>query len=116
MKSLITKILFLVYGLSISGYVLLDGGHEILHILKGSVHQHGTNHNHHHHWEDHEDIFAPDEGSDHARGTVEISCFFLFYQAPQSYSFDARVSSTHPLTAAKIEPQTQTPRTPPPLV
>jgi len=89
----LAKFLLLIFGLSVAGYVLLDGGHELLHTLKTNLHQHKVvahNHSHfnhgHHHVEDHQQLFiSGDHGEREKKSSVQISYFFFYFQQPIKY-------------------------------
>lgn len=95
----LARLLLLIFGLSVVGYVLLDGGHELLHTLKTSFHKHEVAEHHHghqhkhHHIEDHKEIFAPDNDQEPSKKTsVQISYFFFYFQQPIEYVVTLAVS------------------------
>ncbi len=113
MNHILAKLMILIYGISIAGYVLLDGGHTVLHNLKNKLHHH--NHGHHH-VEDHQDIFTPDVSHSDTQDSVKIFGFLLFYQTPVDYSVlnlpgNLNVNGLF----KKLLTLTQAPLTPPPL-
>ncbi|MBN8650490.1 MAG: hypothetical protein J0L67_03635 [Cytophagales bacterium] len=82
----LARLLILIYGLSIAGYVLLDSTHEILHAFKSKTHQHSNYHTHTHfkthHVEDHQ-VFSQDHLTKQESSiSVKIFGFHLFFQAP----------------------------------
>jgi len=97
MNAILAKLLIFAYGLSIAGYVLLDGGHEILHAFKNKLHHHEDEHHHrdqnehsdhhdrHHHIEDHQSAFTPDtDQATESKDPVNIFSFLLFFQTPSA--------------------------------
>ena len=90
MNAVLTKLLILIYGLSITGYVLLEGGHEILHAFKSTLHQHEVDHHHGHahNVNDHHTVFTSDDEQNVTtlNDSIKIFGFFLFYQVPVNYS------------------------------
>lgn len=121
MNTILAKLLILVYGLSITGYVLLDSMHETLHAIKSELHhheiKHTPDHNHQHHVEDHQDVFTPqDESSTEAKSTVKIFSLLLFYHSPINYIIPP-ISTTLKGNGLlkKLLTLTKAPLTPPPL-
>jgi hypothetical protein len=124
MTAVFAKLMVFIYGLSIAGYVLLDGGHELLHAFKKRTevfhnHDKHTDHNSdlHHHVEDHQRVFVPDtDQSTASKGSVKIFSFLLFFQAPPEFTIHDSSGDLHGngLTQ-KLLTLKRTPLTPPPL-
>lgn len=76
---LFAGILASIYTLSIAGYVVLDGTHELLHVLRSSLHHHKHIHGYsHHHVEDHHHINLDSDSTKDVK--VVIYYFHLFFQ------------------------------------
>lgn len=130
MNASLAKLMIFVYGLSIAGYVLLDGGHEVLHTVKSNLHHHEQEHPHHdheehdhddntshHHVEDHQSIFTPhtDQSID-SKDSVQIFSFLLFFQPPAAVFIpDHSAELLGNGLLQKLLALTQAPLTPPPL-
>jgi|SRR5688572_6845211 len=128
MNALFAKLLIFVYGLSITGYVLLDGGHEFLHTLKNNLHHHEESHHDHdehadhdskthHKVEDHQSIFTPETGqTTESKDSVKIFNFLLFFQPPAAFIITNPSADLHDNgLLQKLLTQTRAPLTPPPL-
>lgn len=113
---LFAKLILLIYGLSIAGYVLLDAVHEVLHQFKNNIHHHEHDHHHahdHHHVEDHHGASALEEDEN---TSLVIYYFHLFFQriAKQELpvAFDHEGGES---TLVIFESLTFPPSTPPPM-
>jgi ABC-type nickel/cobalt efflux system permease component RcnA len=127
MNVVLAKLMILVYGLSIAGYVLLDSGHEILHTLKSNLHHHEEEHHHNqhdhhdnaapHHVEDHQSIFTPDiDQSAESKDWVQIFSFLLFFQTPSALFIPGHSADFYGNGLfQKLLTLTRAPLTPPPL-
>lgn len=76
----LTKLLLLIYGLSIVSYGVMDLGHEVLHQVKNNIHSH--EHTDHHHIHDHNALLKMDTQhpvSD-TEASVPIYSYFLFFE------------------------------------
>lgn len=77
----VTKILLLIYGLSIMGGSFMEVAHEILHRVENTLHHH--RHEHHHSVEDHHISLDADGSS--KNGVAEMSnlgTYFLYFESP----------------------------------
>jgi hypothetical protein len=119
MTATLSKLLILIYGVSIAGYVLLDGSHALMHVLKSELHHHKIDHHSHghHHVEDHQHIFTPDtDEPTESKDSIKIFSFLLFYQTPADYSVFNVVGNLEVNgLSKKILTVTRAPLTPPPL-
>lgn len=106
------KLILLIYGLSIAGYVLLDASHEVLHQFKNSIHHHEHDHHHsHHHIDDHQVL---PEDTDDSRNIV-IYYFHLFFQNGEVPSLQTTEESKAGVACLTFfENPTFPPLTPPP--
>lgn len=114
---LFAKLILLIYGLSIAGYVLLDGVHEVLHQFKNNIHHHEHDHHHshdhHHHVEDHHVV--PTAAASEESPTVVIYYFHLFFQNVEKLTFPLTLHVTNKaLVYDKVPTLTFPPPTPPP--
>ncbi len=118
MNTALAKLLILIYGLSITGYSLLDGGHEILHSFKNALHHHEVDHHHGHDVNDHHTIFTQgDEDSASITDSIEIFGFLLFYHSPTDYLiFKSDSNNSFIGLFKKLPTLSQAPLTPPPLI
>lgn len=76
----VTKLLVILYGLSITGFGIMEFGHGLAHVITNKVHHHEADH--HHGLGDH-DLKSQEEHSDDNNISL-LSCGFLFFEA---YSF-----------------------------
>lgn len=122
MKALTTSLLF-IYSLSIMGYALLDGTHELLHRVKNPFHQHevktrthvhGHSH-HHHHVEDHHKVDKT-QTVDAQAPSASIDYYFLFFHVGQAFATPLLVKGLFlTVFGVKLPMIFLTPHTPPPL-
>lgn len=113
----LTKLLLLIYGLSIVGNGSMDLGHTFLHQFRNNIHHH--EHSSHHKIHDHK-ILMQASGQHHAAETETSSpiySYFLFFE--RNLSFILKCDGT--VVNVSGEPVTTThcayvtPLTPPPL-
>lgn len=108
------KLILLIYGLSIAGYVLLDATHEVLHQFKNSIHHHEHDHHHshsHHHIDDHQVMPEDTDGSKN----IVIYYFHLFFQNVEVPSLQTTEESKAGVACLVFfENPTFPPLTPPP--
>ena len=76
----VTKLLVIIYGLSITGFGIMELGHEIAHVIKNKVHHHDAALSHV--VSDH-GLKSQEEHSDDNNISL-LSCGFLFFEV---YSF-----------------------------
>ena len=107
----VTKLLILIYGLSITGFGIMEFGHEIAHIIKNRIHHHEADH--HHALVDH-DLKSQDVQADDDT-TLPLSCSFLFFEV-YSFWMDIILIAIHHLSLGHNKPVTVTlkPFIPPP--
>lgn len=122
MAAALAKLMILVYGLSIAGYVLLDSGHEVLHAIKSNLHHHVEEHHHdhtdaHHHVEDHQNILTPaTDQSTESTNSAKTFGFLLFFQSPSPIVTIRDAGDLHGnCLLQKLLTLTRVPLTPPPL-
>ena len=73
------NLLILIYSVSITGFGILEVGHEIAHTFKNNIHHHAEDH--HHNLKDHEVLFQDDNNSSSDSNIVfSLFCSFLFYE------------------------------------
>ena len=118
MSHTLTKLLLLIYGLSIISNGVMDLGHEVLHQFKNNIHSH--EHTDHHHIHDHNTLLKTDT-QHHASDTktsVPIYSFFLFFEASLNFTpaLNSNVASISSELITKIHCGYITPLTPPPLL
>lgn len=116
---LFAKLILLIYGLSIAGYVLLDATHEVLHQFKNNLH-HAHNHDNHHHSHSHhhvEDHHVTSGGSGQKADTnIVIYYFHLFFQRIAAHTFPLSIErSWQQAVELSFENPVFPPHTPPPM-
>lgn len=119
MNTALAKLLILIYGLSITGYGLLDGGHKIVHRFKNPLHHHEVDLHHDHDVNDHHTIFISGDEKDDASITdsIKIFGFLLFYHSPADYLvFNWDTNNSCIGLFKKLTTLSQAPLTPPPLI
>jgi hypothetical protein len=90
-----TKILLLVYGLSIMGNSFMEVGHEALHCIKNTLHHH--DHQHHHSVEDHHVNFdAKDSVDSEIAAMSDLCSFFLYFESPLAILSVRRIKNLYP--------------------
>ena len=76
-----TKILLLIYGLSIVGNSFMEVGHDVLHRIENTFHHHG--HEHYHSVEDHHvNLDAEDSAKNDIEAMSDLCSFFLYFEKP----------------------------------
>ncbi len=107
--------LLIIHSLSIMGYGIMEGGHELLHSFKNNVHFH--DHEHHHHMEDHHIVVRDNVSDTHNEdSTSPIHSYFLFFELLDPISIDINMKLPYPTEVIiQFSSLSSIPFVPPPL-
>jgi len=83
-----TKLILVIYGLSIMSTSLLNTSHEVLHYFKNTIHHHA--HHEHHHVKDHHSFLNKDVSPQdfNSQTSIIINIHFIFFEQSTSYGFE----------------------------
>ena len=115
----LTKLLLIIYSLSIISHGVMDLGHEALHQVKNNIHSH--EHTDHHHIHDHNALLKTDTSHNNISDTetsVPIYCYFLFFAPSPNFTpeWNSNVTSVSSELITKLHRGYITLLTPPPLL
>src|SRR5688572_29886829 len=89
-----TKVLLLLYSLSIMGGSFMEVGHGVLHRIENAFHHHS--HGHHHSLEDHHNSFdALGSSENDTAATSELCSYFLYFESPLATLSILRINNVY---------------------
>jgi hypothetical protein len=86
-----TRLLLIIYGLSVMSNSFLDAGHEVLHYFKNAIHHH--EHHDHHHVRDHHIAGEPDVQIEDALSEINLTIFSCLVFCENAILYDLPLST-----------------------